>query len=105
MRTHKQLERSNGRLRSKRLAISAIAAGALAATTGAVAAQGHASPHRHAYRRLHGLGDPRTAQARLQRGLCALVEADLSRQFAPESGTKHLARLSRQSQLTCRRVI
>ncbi len=72
MRTDKQLKRSNGRARSKRLAFSAIAAGALATATGAVAAQGHASPHRHAYESLHRLEDPRSAEARLQHGLLSI---------------------------------
>ncbi len=37
-----------------------------------MAAQGHASPHRHAYKSLHGLGDPRSAQARLEHGLLSI---------------------------------
>jgi Ca2+-binding RTX toxin-like protein len=55
-----------------RLTISAIAAAALAVTTGAVAAQGHASPHRHAYKSLHRLGDPMAARASLEHGLLSV---------------------------------
>jgi Ca2+-binding RTX toxin-like protein len=55
-----------------RLAVSAIAAGALAAATGAVAAQGHASLHHHAYRSLHRLSDPRSGEASLEHGLLSI---------------------------------
>ncbi len=71
MRTDMQLNRSNGAW-SMRLAVSAFAAAALAAATGAVAAQGHASPHRHAYKSLHRLSDPRSPQARLAHGLLSV---------------------------------
>ena len=71
MRTDKQLNRSNGAW-SMRLAVSAFAAAALAAATGAVAAQGNASPHRHAYKSLHRLSDPRSPQARLAHGLLSV---------------------------------
>ncbi len=71
MSTHKRLERSHQGW-PMRLAVSAIAATALVCATGAVAARGHASPDRQTYRSLHRLGDPKSAQARLERGRLAV---------------------------------
>jgi Ca2+-binding RTX toxin-like protein len=71
MRTQKRIKGARN-VWPLHVAVSAIAATALVVATGAVAARGHASPYRRAYRSLHRPGDPGSPQARLAHGLLAV---------------------------------